>query len=69
MKFRQTLQSLREVLSVLLNVALVVCARNGQASRVDRVTVAEELALEYSQRSQLVGRKDCQQPFYQCPLW
>ena len=68
MKFRQTLQSLGEVLPVLLNVALVVSVRKGQASRVDRVTVGEELGLGYPQRLELVVRQDCRQPCYQCPL-
>ena len=67
MKSLQKLQSLHEVLLVLLNVDLVVSVRKGQAWRVDLVTVAEELALEYPQRLQLVGRQDCRQPFYQRP--
>lgn len=72
MKSLLKLQSLREVLSLLLNVALVVSVRTGQASQVDRATVAEEacrLALECPQRPQLVGKQDCRQPFYQCPWW
>ena len=69
MKSRQKLQSLHEVLPVHLSVVLVASVRKGQASRVDQATVAEELALEYPQILQLVGRQDCRQSFYQCPWW
>ena len=69
MKPLQKLQSLREVLPVLLSVVLVASVRKGQASRVDQATVAEELELEYPQRLQLVGRQDCRQSFYLCPWW
>ena len=67
MESRRILQSLCEVLPVLLNVALVVFVRKDQVSWVDRVTGTEELELEYPQRLQLVGRRDCRQSFYQCP--
>ena len=69
MKPLQKLQSLREVLPVLLSVVLVASVRKGQASRVDQATVAEELELGYPQRLQLVGRQDCRQSFYLCPWW